>query len=49
MEDKNNVAVNVWLLTPSGALNPVKYVVVLYVTLLIMKFTGWCYMDGNFM
>ena len=37
MEDKNNVAVNVWLLTPSGALNPVKYVVVLYVTLLIMK------------
>ena len=40
MEDKNNVAVNVWRLTPSGTLNPVKYVVVKYVTLLITKFAG---------
>ena len=47
MEDKNNVVVNVWLLTPSGALNPVNYIIVLYVTLPIIKFRRLFYMDGK--
>lgn len=49
MEDKNNVAVNVLLLTPSGASNPVNYIVLLNVTLLIMKFTPCNYMDDTMM
>ena len=49
MEDKNNVAVNVLLLTPSGASNPVNYIVILNVTLLIMKFTPCHYMDDTLM
>ena len=48
MEDKNNVAVNVLLLTPSGASNPVNYIVILNVTLLIMKFTPCHYMDDRY-
>ena len=47
MEDKNNVAVNVLLLTPSGASNPVNYIVILNVTSLIMKFTPCYYMDDT--
>ena len=49
MEDKNNVAVNVLLLTPSGASNPVNYIVILNVTLLIMKFTPCHYIDDMLM
>ena len=47
MEDKNNVAVNVLLLTPSGASNPVNYIVILNVTSLIMKYTPCYYMDDT--